>query len=77
MFQWVIVDCAPVIPMADVAEIEPQVDGALMVVRTGKTVKSIILPALETLGPKLWGVVTNDSPIRGSAYYGYYGNRKN
>lgn len=77
MFQWVIVDCAPVIPMADVAEIAPQVDGALMVVRTGKTMKSIILPALETLGSQLWGVVTNDSPIRGSAYYGYYGNGKN
>jgi capsular exopolysaccharide synthesis family protein len=76
MFEWVILDFAPVIPMADVAEVIPHVDGALMVVRNGKTAKEMITPSLEILGPKLWGVVLNDSPISGSAYYGYYGLRK-
>ncbi len=76
MFQWVIVDSPPVIPMADVAEILPQVDGALMVVRADKTDESLILPALEILGAKVWGMVMNDCPINGSSYYGYYGNRK-
>lgn len=74
-FQWVIVDSAPIIPMADVAEILPQVDGALMVVRADKTDQSLILPALEILGTKVWGMVMNDCPINGSSYYGYYGNR--
>jgi capsular exopolysaccharide synthesis family protein len=75
-FQWVILDIAPVIPMADVAEVLPYVDGALMVIRSGKTDKSMVAPSLAILGSKLWGVVVNDSPINGSSYYGYYGNRK-
>jgi capsular exopolysaccharide synthesis family protein len=76
MFKWVILDFAPVIPMADVGEVLPLVDGALMVIRTGKTEKSMIAPSLEVLGAKIWGVVLNDSPIRGSAYYGSYGKRR-
>jgi Mrp family chromosome partitioning ATPase len=78
-FEWVILDIAPAIPMSDVAEVLPHVDGALMVVRTGKTKKSLVGPSLEILGTKLWGVVLNDSLINGSAYYGYYvptGKRK-
>jgi capsular exopolysaccharide synthesis family protein len=76
MFQWIILDFAPVVPMADVGEVLPHVDGALMVVRSGKTEKSMIAPSLETLGSKIWGVVVNETPINGSAYYGYYGNRR-
>jgi capsular exopolysaccharide synthesis family protein len=76
MFRWVILDFAPVIPMADVGEVLPQVDGALMVIRSGKTEKSLVAPSIEILGSKVWGVVVNDSPIYGSSYYGYYGNRR-
>ncbi len=70
--EWVILDFAPVIPMADVGEVLPHVDGALMVIRSGKTDISMIAPSLEILGTKIWGVVVNDSTISGSAYYGYY-----
>ena len=76
MFQWVILDLPPAIPMADVAEVLPHVDGALMVVRSGKTDRAMVAPPLEILGSKLWGVVLNDSPVNGSSYYGYYGDRK-
>jgi capsular exopolysaccharide synthesis family protein len=72
-FEWVIVDMAPTIPMSDVAEVLPYVDGALMVVRSGHTAKSLVGPTLDVLGAKLWGVVLNDTPVNGSAYYGYYG----
>jgi Mrp family chromosome partitioning ATPase len=72
-FEWVILDMPPAIPMSDVAEVLPHVDGALMVVRSGKTIKSLIEPTFEILGTKVWGVVLNDSLINGSAYYGYYG----
>jgi hypothetical protein len=44
-----------------------------MVVRSGKTVKSLLEPTIEILGSKAWGAVLNDSVINGSAYYGYYG----
>jgi capsular exopolysaccharide synthesis family protein len=73
MFHWVVLDLPPAIPMSDVAEVVPHVDGALMVVREGKTKKKLISPPCEILGQKLWGVVLNDSPIVGSAYYGGYG----
>jgi Mrp family chromosome partitioning ATPase len=76
MFQWIILDFAPIIPMADVAEVIPSVDGALMVLRSGKTDRSVVEPSLEILGPKLLGVVVNDSPINGSSYYGYYGTNR-
>lgn len=73
MFTWIILDFAPVIPMSDVLEVIPHIDGAIMAVRVGQTEKSIIEPAIEILESKLWGVVANDCPIEGSAYYGSYG----
>jgi capsular exopolysaccharide synthesis family protein len=72
-YRWVILDLAPAVPMSDVSDILPQVDGALMVVRSGKTQKTFLPPLLEILGKKLWGVVLNDTPVLGSAYYGSYG----
>jgi capsular exopolysaccharide synthesis family protein len=75
-FHWIILDFAPVIPMADVAEVVPQVDGALLVVRANRTDKALIPACLETLGNKAWGVVMNDAEIKGGAYYGYYGKRR-
>jgi capsular exopolysaccharide synthesis family protein len=72
-FQWVVLDFAPVIPMADVSEVIPLVNGAILVVRTGKTEKDMLAPAIEAIGSKLWGVVANDCPINGSAYYPNYG----
>ena len=75
-FQWIILDFAPAIPMADVGEVLPSVDGALLVVRSGKTSRTMIGRALDILGSAIWGVVVNDSVISGSAYYGNYGKEK-
>jgi capsular exopolysaccharide synthesis family protein len=72
-YRWVILDLAPAVPMSDVSDVLPQADGALMVVRSGKTQKAFLPPLLEILGKKLWGVVLNDTPVLGSAYYGSYG----
>ena len=41
-----------------------------------KTDRSMVIPSLEILGTKFWGVVLNDSAINGSAYYGSYDGRK-
>jgi Mrp family chromosome partitioning ATPase len=76
MFQWVVLDFAPVIPMADVSEVVPHVDGVIMVARIGKTDRNMLGPAIELVQSKLWGVVANDCPLDGSSYYGYYGDRK-
>ena len=75
-FEWIILDMPPAIPMSDVAEVLPHVDGALLVVRSGRTTKALVEPTAEILGSKAWGVVLNDSLINGSAYYGYYGYAK-
>ena len=75
-YKWVVLDFAPVIPMADVSEMIPHIDGAILVVRSGKTEKDMLEPALDALRPRLWGVVANDCAINGSAYYGYYGNKR-
>jgi Mrp family chromosome partitioning ATPase len=80
-FTWVILDLPPAIPFSDVSEVLPEVDGALMIVRSGKTKRSLIGPTMEVLSNKLWGVVLNDAEIKGGDYYGYYryggkGNRK-
>jgi Mrp family chromosome partitioning ATPase len=72
-YRWVILDLAPAVPMSDVSDILPQADGALMVVRSGKTQRAFLPPLLEILGKKLWGVVLNDTPVLGGAYYGSYG----
>jgi protein-tyrosine kinase len=72
-YRWVILDLAPAVPMSDASDVLPHADGALMVVRSGKTQKAFLPPVLEILGRKLWGVVLNDTPVLGSAYYGSYG----
>lgn len=72
-FTWVILDLPPAIPFSDVSEVLPEVDGALMVVRSGRTKRSLVPPTVEILGNKLWGVVLNDAEVSGGAYYGYYG----
>lgn len=76
MFKWVLLDFAPVIPMADISEMTENINGAILVVRTHKTEKDMLNPAIEAIGSKLWGVVANDCPISGSAYYGSYGEGK-
>jgi capsular exopolysaccharide synthesis family protein len=76
MFKWVLLDFAPVIPMADISEMTENINGAILVVRTHRTEKDMLNPAIEAIGSKLWGVVANDCPINGSAYYGSYGKGK-
>ncbi len=72
-FKWVILDMAPAVPVSDVAEALPLVDGALLVVRRGWTDKRLILPSIDVLGAKNWGAVLNDAALHGGAYYGSYG----
>ena len=78
-FAWVILDLAPAIPFSDVSEVLPSVDGALAVVRSGKTKKSLVGPTLEILGSKAWGIILNDAAVSGGEYYGdyYYGRKSN
>ncbi|MEW6487632.1 MAG: CpsD/CapB family tyrosine-protein kinase [Thermodesulfobacteriota bacterium] len=59
-FDYVIVDTPPLHPVSDVPFLAASVDGVLVVVRAGKTSKSLLKQTLETLPPgKVLGTVLN------------------
>jgi capsular exopolysaccharide synthesis family protein len=75
-FDVVLVDAPPLLPVTDAAIIAAQSDGALLVVRHGKTTRDQVRHCVERLtsvDAKAVGVVFNMIPNRRShdAYYGY------
>jgi non-specific protein-tyrosine kinase len=74
----VLIDCPPVLPVADATILAPHVDGVLMVLRANHTRGRLALEALESLrkvNAHLVGAVLNAAP-RGKGYY-YYSQREN
>mgnify|MGYP005845860945 CR=1 FL=1 len=80
-YDYVIVDTPPLHPVSDVPFLATSVDGVLVVVRAGKTSRSLLKQTLETLPPgKVLGTVLNRVESLtgrfgyGSGYgpYGYY-----
>lgn len=70
----VVIDAPPLLPVADAAIMTTQVDGAILVVRHGKTGRDQLRLAgarVEQVGGRLFGVVVNMTPRRGGATYGY------
>ncbi len=82
VFDYIVIDTPPVVPVPDCRLIEPCVDGFLIVVAAHQTPRRLLAEALTILGPeKAVGLVFNraDRPLRGydNAYYGYgYGGRR-
>jgi capsular exopolysaccharide synthesis family protein len=77
MFDAVIIDAPPLLPVADAAILATVADGAIIVARHGKTHKDQLKAAtqrLNNVGGKLFGVVVNMIPKRyqNSYYYYYY-----
>jgi len=76
-FDIVILDAPPLLPVTDAALLAAQADGALVVVRHGKTTRDQLAHAMERLeavDAKPFGVVVNLAPAhkRGSSHgYGY------
>jgi Mrp family chromosome partitioning ATPase len=61
-FDWVVIDCPPLLPMADSNLWARLADGTLLVVRKGVVTRTALKKALETMdSPKLVGVVLNDA----------------
>lgn len=75
-FSWIIIDSPPIMPVADPNVWVSNADGALLVVRQGKTPKRLLRKALEDAGSmKLLGVVVNASQDTGHHHYAqYYGS---
>lgn len=76
----VVIDTPPLMAVSDAGVLAAQVDGALLVVRHGKTTRDSLRhahDALNRMNAQVLGVVLNDVPVkRGSGYgYGYgYGS---
>ncbi len=65
VFDWVLVDSAPLLPVADSVVLSRLCDGILLVVRRNRALKSALSEALNRFEPgKLLGLVLNDFPSR-------------
>jgi capsular exopolysaccharide synthesis family protein len=74
-FDYVIVDSPPLLAVTDGAILAANSDGAIMVVRFGKTKREQLSQALQTIdavGAKLLGTLFSMTPSRGGSSYGYY-----
>ncbi|WP_157551203.1 polysaccharide biosynthesis tyrosine autokinase [Nocardioides jensenii] len=75
MYDVVIIDAPPLLPVADAAILARAADGALLVTRHGKTTKEQLHDAcqrIEQVDARLYGVVVNMAPRRGNQDYYYY-----
>jgi receptor protein-tyrosine kinase len=73
MFDIVIIDSPPLLPVADAAILAVEADGALLVTRHGKTHRQNLVMArarLEAVGARLFGAVLNMAPRGGLKGYG-------
>jgi capsular exopolysaccharide synthesis family protein len=71
----VLIDCPPVLPVADATILAPHVDGVLIVVHANRTRSRAAIEAVESLrrvGAHIVGVVFNAAPSRKKSYYDYY-----
>jgi protein-tyrosine kinase len=69
LFEWIIIDAPPVLPVSDAGVLATQCDGVLVVVRAGSTGYDAVGMALKELkGKKLLGVVLNRAEQRENFY---------
>jgi protein-tyrosine kinase len=82
-FDWVLLDCTPMLPMADATSLSRLCDGVLVVVREGHTRKKTLNRALASVEKtKQLGFIFNEASTVQVGYeryyggYGYYGSHK-
>jgi capsular exopolysaccharide synthesis family protein len=72
---FVVVDAPPLLPVTDAAILAHACDGAIMVVRHGRTSGEQVrrgLQALSSVGARILGTVLTMTPTKGPDGYGYY-----
>jgi capsular exopolysaccharide synthesis family protein len=73
-FEIIIIDTPPLLPVTDGAIISAEADGAILVVRHGKTTRNQVARAtasLDAVDARILGAVMNMTPTRGADSYGY------
>jgi capsular exopolysaccharide synthesis family protein len=74
MFDWVILDSPPVLPVTDALVLAQHAGASLLIARAGVTPDEAVEQSIASLGPSLLGVVLNgaDHLDRLYSHYGYY-----
>lgn len=75
MFDFIIIDTPPVMPVTDALMVAPRTEGAILVIRSGHTDRKIIKEALgrfKTAGQPVIGAVLNRVNMKREGYYRYY-----
>src|SRR5271169_212893 len=82
-FDWVLLDCTPMLPMADATSLSRLCDGVLVVAREGHTRKRTLTRALNSIEKnKQLGFIFNEASTVQVGYeryyggYGYYGQKR-
>ena len=79
-FDWIVVDCPPVLSLSDAVALKNHVDGLLLVARAGRTPAKAIDDAISLVGKRhVIGMVLNaieDSDQPYSAYHRYYRSQR-
>ncbi|MCP4631308.1 MAG: CpsD/CapB family tyrosine-protein kinase [candidate division Zixibacteria bacterium] len=73
-YDLIILDCAPIVPVSDVMDLAPEIDGVLMVVKAGYTPKEVTKRAVNLLtnsSVNIIGVIMNDVTKVLPYYYDY------
>lgn len=74
LFDLIVVDAPPLLPVSDPAVLSREVDGVAMVVRAGRTQRDVALRAkriLDDVGANLLGVIVNNADDVLPYYYGH------
>jgi len=73
IFDWVVIDCPPVLALADAMQLSSVCDTVLLVVRANKTPSKLVLQAIQMIGrDRIGGVVMNRVRLTNLPYYKYY-----
>jgi capsular exopolysaccharide synthesis family protein len=79
MADLVIVDCPPIVTLADASFITPFIDGVLLVIRSGVTKRKAVVDAmtiLKNVEIKFLGIVLNDVVVQQDSLYHHYFDAK-
>jgi capsular exopolysaccharide synthesis family protein len=79
LFDWILIDTPPVMPLTDALSLARHVDATLLVIRADKTPKEAVEDAVSLIGPgHLAGIVFNSAERLNKVYAkyaGYYSKR--
>ncbi len=83
-FDWVVIDCPPVLALADAIRLAPLCDGVIMVLQANRTPAKLVRQSIEMVGrDRICGVVLNRVRDFHSSHYYYrhykyknYGHKK-